>query len=136
MGVRAVSVAEPPGTLPAGALPPKPEASSAGFVIPLPDGVHASTRFAAPFSSPEEAMLDRLEAILRGYPEVEWACLGIANGTPAIGLRIDMRIRNRVGDLATAVQQAGQLAVVVLDDMTHFKSAKSEAFVFFPWRRR
>lgn len=144
MGVRAVSAAEPPVTLPAGALPPKPEAalppkpeaSSAGFVIPLPDGVHASTRFAAPFSTPEEVTLDRLEAILRGYPEVEWACLGIANGMPAIGLRIDARIRNRVGDLATAVQQAGQLAVVVLDDMAHFKSAKSDAFVFFPWRRK
>jgi hypothetical protein len=136
MGVRAVAPAEPPVTLPTGALPPKPEASSAGFVIPLPDGVHASTRFAAPFTTPEEAMLDRLEAILRGYPEVEWACLGIANGTSAIGLRIDARIRNRVGDLATSVQQVGQLAVVVLDDMAHFKSAKSEAFVFFPWRRK
>ena len=135
-GVRVVAAPEPPITLPTNALPPKPEASSAGFVLPLPDSVHVSTRFAAPFTTPEDAMLDRLEAILRGYPEVEWACLGIANGTPAIGLRIDLRIRNRVGDLASAVQQAGQLAVVVLDDMAHFKSAKSDAFVFFPWRRR
>ena len=135
-GIRAVAPPEPPAALPTNALPPKPEASSAGFVIPLPDSVHGSTRFAAPFTTPEDAMLDRLEAILRGYPEVEWACLGIANGTPAIGLRIDARIRNRVGELASAVQQAGQLAVVVLDDMAHFKSAKTDAFVFFPWRRR
>lgn len=135
-GIRAVAPPEPPSTLPNHALPPKPEASSAGFVIPLPDSVQGSTRFAAPFTTPEDAMLDRLEAILRGYPEVEWACLGIANGTPAIGLRIDARIRNRIGDLASAVQQVGQLAVVVLDDMAHFKSAKSDAFVFFPWRRR
>ncbi len=123
-----------PSSLPAGALPPRVEpaaqehANATAQVLP-------STRLFPPASAPDDALLDKLEAILRGYPEVEWACVGSASATPAMGVRIDARMRTRVGALAEGVAKAAGLAIVTLDDMAHFKAAKVEAFVFYPWRR-
>jgi hypothetical protein len=123
----------PPTSLPAGALPPP---SQPAFQIPGAIAqILPSTRLFPPPSPPEDALLDRLEAVLREYPEVEWGCVGMAGATPALGLRIDARMRKRVEALADAIAKAGGFAVVTLDDMGHFKAAKSEAFVFYPWRR-
>lgn len=127
------TVAAPPTTLPAGALPPRSE--PALVVEGAVAQVLPSSRLFPPASVPDDAYLDRLEAILRGYPEVEWACLGSAGTIPAVGLRIDARMRNRLEALADAIAKASGLAVVTLDDPQHFKAAKVEAFVFFPWRR-
>lgn len=124
-----------PSSLPAGALPPQPKADAGP---PFPNAtaqVLPSTRIFPPGTAPDDALLDRLEALLRGYPEVEWACIGSANAQPALGLRIDQRMRTRLEALADAIAKASGLAVVTLDDPMHFKAAKGEAFVFFPWRR-
>ncbi|GAB4207378.1 MAG: hypothetical protein OHK0013_24960 [Sandaracinaceae bacterium] len=122
-----------PTSLPAGALPPRSEPA-----LQVPGGVAQvlpSTRILPPPSAPEDAMLDRLEAILRGFPEVEWGCVGMVGATGVLGLRIDARLRTRVDALADAVAKSSGLAVVTLDDPAHFKAAKAEAFVFYPWRR-
>lgn len=133
--IQAATPASPvavPSTLPAGALPPRDSGPA------HPDAtaqILSSIRLFPPAATPDDALLDRLEAILRGYPEVEWACVGSASATPAIGIRIDARMRKRLDVLADAVAKASGLAVVTLDDMAHFKAAKVEAFVFYPWRR-
>lgn len=124
-----------PTSLPAGALPPRQEKNDAPAFPDAVAQVVASTRLFPPASTPEDALLDRLEAILRGYPEVEWGCIGSASAQPALGLRIDQRMRKRLEALAEAVAKASGLVVVTLDDPAHFKAAKGEAFVFFPWRR-
>lgn len=137
-GIPAVTSSSPgvvmaPSTLPIGALPPRNEAeplhpNASGQVLP-------STRIFPPGVQPEDALVDRLEALLRGYPEVEWACIGSVNAQAALGLRVDARMRMRLEVLAEAVAKASGFAVITLDDPMHFKAAKSEAFVFFPWRR-
>jgi hypothetical protein len=52
-----------------------------------------------------------------------------------LALRIDPRMRKRLEPLAEEVAKASGLVVVTLDDPAHFKAAKGEALVFFPWRR-
>jgi hypothetical protein len=124
-----------PSSLPVGALPPQPKVEAGPSHPNATAQILPSTRIFPPGTTPDEALLDKLEAMLRGYPEVEWACIGSANAQPALGLRIDQRMRKRLDALADAVAKASGLAVVTLDDPAHFKAAKGEAFVFFPWRR-
>jgi hypothetical protein len=138
----ALSAASPPSgsvtiptSLPAGALPPRQERNDGPAHPDAVGQIVASTRLFPPGSPPEDELLDRLETILRGYPEVEWGCIGSASAQPALGLRIDQRMRKRLDSLADAVAKASGLVVVTLDDPSHFKAAKGEAFVFFPWRR-
>jgi hypothetical protein len=122
-----------PSSLPAGALPPRSEPA---FQVPgAVASILPSTRILPPPSTPEDALLDRLEAVLRGYPEVEWGCVGMAGATAAVGLRVDARMRKRIDALADAIAKSTGLAIVTLDDPAHFKAAKAEAFVFYPWRR-
>jgi len=123
-----------PSSLPAGALPPRADsavpdhAGATGQVLP-------SVRLFPPAAPPGDALPDKLGARLRGSPGVEWAWVGSASATPAVGVRIDARMRTRVGALADGIAKASGLAIVTLDDMAHFKAAKVEAFVFYPWRR-
>jgi hypothetical protein len=124
-----------PTSLPAGALPPREPKDAPPMHPDASAQILASTRLFPPGTPPEDALLDRLEALLRGYPEVEWACIGSANAHPALGLRIDTRMRKRLDALAEAVAKATGMPVVTLDDPAHFKAAKGEAFVFYPWRR-
>lgn len=122
-----------PSTSPVAVL--SPQAAEAGLPPEVKGRVLPSTRLFPPASPPDDALLDRLEAILRGYPEVEWACVGSAAASPALGVRVDARMRNRLAALADAVAAASGLVVVTLDDVAHFRAAKTEALVFFPWRR-
>ncbi|MFN7698654.1 MAG: SseB family protein [Deltaproteobacteria bacterium] len=136
-----------PTSLPAGALPPRPETEKGpekgkGPAQPpvaaqplVAAQILSSTRIFPPATTPDDALLDCLETILRGYPEVEWGCIGSASAQPALALRIDPRMRKRLEPLAEEVAKASGLVVVTLDDPAHFKAAKGEAFVFFPWRR-
>jgi hypothetical protein len=139
----------PPGSVPAvptalPAPPPGQAPSSPGNVpaVKLPEGpplaVLASTRIGAAIGTIEDAVLDRLDAVLRDYPEVEFGCIGGLNGKNALGLRIDARMRKRVDTLAAALGKVAPLGleVVLLDDADHFRAARTESLVFFPWRRR
>jgi hypothetical protein len=110
-----------------------PPAAVQGTVLP---GMRLG-RLATP---PEDALLDRLEDVLRGYPEVEWACIGSGSqGVPALGLRVDPRVRHRVDEIAARVATVAApraLPVVLLDDPQQMRAARTDAWVFYPWRRR
>ncbi len=100
----------------------------------------AGARLSALPHEPDEALLENLEALLRAFPEIEWACLG--NHPPqgiVLGLRVDPRMRTRVEEIAGRVATLAQpstLAVVLLDEPAQIRAARTEALVFYPWRRR
>lgn len=139
----------PPGSVPAvptalPAPPPgqTPRSSGAVKALPVAEGpplaVLPTTRIGAAIGAIEDAVLDRLDAVLRDYPEVEFGCIGGLSGKNVLGLRVDARMRKRIEALAAAlgaVAPAG-LEVVLLDDADHFRAARAESLVFFPWRRR
>lgn len=95
---------------------------------------------------PADAIFDKLAAVLRGYPEVEWAALanaarGPAKPVPTICVRVDTSFRQRVNDLITELRQAADaqgaaLDVLLLDDADLMRTARSEGIVFYPWRKK
>jgi hypothetical protein len=97
-------------------------------------------------SEPPDALLDALAAVLRNYPEVEWACFCIAvraasAPASAVGVRIDASYRQRVGEIAQSVRRAGEqrgaaLDVLLLDDATVMRNARGQGVVFYPWRKK
>lgn len=104
----------------------------------LPGTVLPSTKLGPPPHAPSDALLEKLEAVLRDYPEIEWACAGQASSGAVIGLRVEPRVRQRVDEIAGRIASAvgHALPVVLLDDPGDLRAARSEALVFYPWRRR
>jgi len=130
--------APPPGSSP-GIVPAIREGSEPAMSIPHgPAPVLASIRLGAPIGAIDDAILDRVDAVLRGFPEVEFACVGSAGGVNAFGLRIDARMRKRVPAIGDELGRAAPpgAGFYVLDDPDHFRAARDSALVFFPWRRR
>lgn len=97
-------------------------------------------------AEPNEAVLDSITAVLRGFPEVEWAAFAMARRgqaapSPVIGLRIDANYRARVVEIFDTVQRAGakvglDAQVLLLDEKKLVQSVRAHSIVFFPWRRR
>lgn len=97
-------------------------------------------------AEPNEAVLDSITEVLRGFPEVEWAAFamarrGQATPAPVIGLRIDANYRARVVEIFDTVQRAGarvglNAEVLLLDEKKLVQSVRANSIVFFPWRRR
>jgi hypothetical protein len=95
--------------------------------------------------TPPEDLLAAATAVLRNYPEVEWAAYcfaarGEAPAGPALGLRLDEGFRQRVGEIVFALRTAAaengaDVDVILLDDPDGMRGARSEGFVFYPWRR-
>ena len=112
-----------------------PEIDDAADSPAVPGTVIASTRLGPLAHTPDDALLESLEALLRDYPEVEWGCLGSTGAGTSLGLRVDPRMRKRVDEIASKVARSG-LPVVLLDDAQHMRAARQEAFAFYPWRRR
>lgn len=144
----------PPGSL---AAPHAPEVAA-----PRDAGLTASSAFhasvsAATFgggtsvtltplpSAPSDELLDALTLVLRGFPEIEWACLvhasrGPSRPVPSAALRIDTSFRQRVNEIITAVRRASDehgasLDVLLLDDSVLMRAARTQGFVFYPWRK-
>lgn len=96
-------------------------------------------------AEPTDELLNALSEVLRGYPEVEWACLGLvsrgpASAVPTVGLRVDTSFRQRVNEIIQNVRQAADargasLDVLLLDDPQVMRTARQVALVFYPWRR-
>ncbi len=97
-------------------------------------------------SAPSDEVLDALAEVLRGYPEVEWACLALARSPesdtarPAVALRVDPRFRARVAEIARRLARAAEpafpaLDAVLLDDQAVIRNARNDALMFYPWRR-
>lgn len=141
-----------PGTVvaPASAAPSAPAASagprrggsSPGMIAVVnangpPSPILPQQRLAPLKSMPDAQLLDMLEIVLREYPEVEWACLGVVDTTSAIGLRLDPRLRGRVNELAKELGRVSNgTPVVLLDDPQLMRSARTEAYAFYPWRKK
>jgi len=133
-----------PGSVPAPEAPPKSRSggSSPGMIAIAnangpPSPMLPAERLAPLKQAIDPVQLDMLEFVLREYPEVEWACFGVTPRGLAIGLRIDARVRNRVEDLAREVGRVSNgTPVMLLDDPQLMRAARTEAFVFFPWRKK
>lgn len=123
--------------------------TSGSQVGPLPAGPGAVTPHPnIPISPlrevPPDTFLDALADIMRGFPEVEWACLFILNNDDspslALGLRLDQGFRTRQDEItalleARAVANREPIRVVLLDDPAWSRVARNEALMFYPWRR-
>jgi hypothetical protein len=88
-------------------------------------------------SAVDSTQLDMFEIVLREYPEVEWACLGLAATGITIGLRVDPRVRSRINALAVELGRVSNgTPIVLLDDAQLMRAARTEAYVFYPWRKK
>ena len=138
--------APPPGSSPGNIGSPsasKAGGSSPGMIAVVqakgpPSPMLPSQRLTPLKSMVDAQQLDMLEIVLREYPEVEWACLGLAQGgTLTIGLRVDARMRSRLDVLATELGRVSNgMPLVLLDDPQLMRAARTEAFVFYPWRKK
>lgn len=133
---------------------PAPTNAATSGITSSPDFDASAQRFAGGTAARLEpmtgdvpdALYDALSAVLRDYPEVEWACLvnaarGPSPAVPAVGLRVDTGFRQRINELIAGVRQAGDaqgasLQVVLLDDPALMRSARGTGTVFFPWRKK
>lgn len=96
-----------------------------------------SQRLAPLKSAVDPQQLDMLEIVLREYPEVEWAALGVAENTLAIGIRVDPRLRKRLDALAAEVGRVSNgTPILLLDDPQLMRAARTEAYAFYPWRKK
>lgn len=103
------------------------------------------TELGALATVPTDELLDALNAVLRQYPEVEWAC--IANvakpptpPVPTVCLRVAENFRTRVGEIASATKGAATtegatLDVFLLDEAQAVRAARHLGHPFFPWRK-
>jgi hypothetical protein len=92
-----------------------------------------------PAEPPDETLLDMLETALRGYPEIEWACIGTTAQGVAVGIRMDARMRKNVDEIASLVASVAAprpLPILLLDDPAQMRASRTDALVFYPWRRR
>lgn len=123
-----------PGSVRAGSSPgTTPAAIEAGD----PSPVVTASRLMTLTTQPDPALVDRLDAVLRTYPEVEWACLGLVGTGTVIGLRLDARMRSRLDAMRAELGRVSNgMPVTLLDDPAVMRAARVEAFVFFPWRKK
>ena len=163
--IRAVRPTPPPGSIQAATRPPSiaPPSSTPGIAPPAPDeddGFTVSTGFdpnaksfgggqsvsvSALANEPADELYDELSAVLRGYPEVEWACMcnasrGPSAPVPTVGVRVDTGFRQRVNDIVAELRRAGSargaaLDVLLLDDAELMRNARALGVVFYPWRK-
>jgi hypothetical protein len=102
-----------------------------------PSPMLAPQRLAPLKASVDPTLLDTFELVLREYPEVEWACLGVVDAGLTLGLRVDARMRTRINALATELGRVSEgMPIVLLDDPLLMRAARTEAFVFYPWRKK
>ncbi len=154
----AVVVVEPPTGLPPGALDTSSGSASAPVAAapvaaapvaasPMTFGSGAGSVVIQPLGEPPtDELLDALGKVLRGFPEVEWASFFLASrgptdARPTVGLRVDTSYRERLPDIINGLRECGDamgasIDTMLLDDPAVVRAARSEAVVFFPFRRR
>lgn len=96
-------------------------------------------------AEPPDALLAELSALLRGYPEVEWALFLLATPDttppgPVLGLRVDRSYRDRLDELVGALgdlRHEGQpVRATLLDGPAELKAVRPKGLHFYPFRRR
>lgn len=96
------------------------------------------------YDPPDEALLETLGDVLRGYFEVEWAsyCHVARPGgsaSPAVGLRVADNYRDNVTTIIkklceAAREHAVEIDVLLIDGHDLLRKAREKAFVFYPWK--
>ena len=98
----------------------------------------ANTQRGLQASVPDTA-LEALSSELRGYPEVEWACVLVdESDVPLIGVRVDPSFLNRVADITDVILDVGErqavtLQVLLLNNQDQVKNARRNGRAFYPW---
>jgi hypothetical protein len=95
--------------------------------------------------SPDDNLLAALAAVLKGYPEVEWARFVRSgsddeNAVPSVAVRIDGAFRKNLAEISVKLRDAGlahstALEVLVLDTPEQMKEARGMGQPFYPWRK-
>lgn len=108
-------------------------------------GGGTSVSLAPPAGQPPDGLFDALTAVLRGYPEVEWAAFfwasrGPSAAAPTVGIRVDSGFRQRVNDIVADLRRSADglgaaLDVLLLDDAELMRAARGHGVVFYPWRK-
>jgi hypothetical protein len=95
-------------------------------------------------TAPTDALIVAFTQVLRGYCEVEWACLvGEAERAEALSvvLRIEPALRTHMAEISAklrraAAEQNASCDVLVLDTADQIKRARIIGLPFYPWRKR
>ncbi|MDH5673695.1 MAG: SseB family protein [Myxococcales bacterium] len=89
-----------------------------------------------------DSLLDKMVAMLRGFPEVEWACQ-VSDGTPTpvVAVRVDPSFTQRQDDIRAelrkiAAARATEVSVMMLGDAASMREARAQGEIFFPWRKK
>ena len=96
--------------------------------------------------APADAFFDALSAVLREYPEVEWASVvratrGPGDAAPSIALRIEPTFRKNLAEITAKLREASAAAglncdVLLLDTPEQMKNARQTGRPFYPWRKK
>jgi hypothetical protein len=119
--------------------PPRPSARNDEPTLAERTGTQANVTQARLAIS--DTALQALCAGLRGFPEVEWACV-LSDGSeiPFIAVRVDPSYLNRVADITDVIMDVGDqqsltLQVLLLNNQDLVKRARKHGHAFYPWRR-
>jgi hypothetical protein len=88
-----------------------------------------------------DELLQAVSTALRGFPEVEWACvMHDASDIPILGVRVDPSFMSRVAQITDAViglahQHGGELQVLLLSTPELVRGARKDGKAFYPWKR-
>jgi hypothetical protein len=122
-------------------------------ITPDPDAQTISATFGAPNTATMSALataasddlLDTFTALLREYPEVEWACVveadrGNGRPSPSVALRIEPAFRRHLAEISEKLQSAAaehgeSYEVLVIDTPDQVRQARTMGVPFFPWRK-
>lgn len=98
---------------------------------------------------PSQEMLDELSALLRNYPEVEWACMVSSaheqdtesGDKPSVALRIEPAFRNNLSGITAklrelSAQHGAAYDVLILENPEQMKQARHIGLPFYPWRKK
>ena len=119
--------------------PPVPK----GARVPVPsigDGI----KLVEVHEPPDEALLQSLAGVLRGYFEIEWASYcevarPAGPASPAVGLRITDGYRDNVTAIIKELCEASrehdvEIDVLLIDGHDMLRKAREKAVVFYPWK--
>jgi SseB protein N-terminal domain len=97
-------------------------------------------------AAPADDMLEELTALLRNYPEVEWACLVSSSRAdrgqkPSVALRIEPAFRKNLVEISEKIRETSQqhgtlYDVLMLDTPEQMKQARHIGLPFYPWRKK
>lgn len=116
-----------------------PSSISASF------GASGSAQLLSLPEAPSDEIYDALSAVLREYPEVEWACVvrasrGPGEPTPSVGLRISA-FRKNLNEISVKLREASishgvAFDMLLLDSPEQMKAARQVGRPFYPWRKK